>query len=360
MRAAALALCVVATTGACRCGAPYQKGEPRRVIDVHTHIGYGVGGLAVEIFDGAGIEVAANLSGLPTGPTLDAFLDEARSVSASPPGVEILVFAGVDWRRVGDDDFGALAAEGLRRAVTRGARGLKISKGLGLGVRRPDGTLLRVDDPILDPLWRAAGDLGVPVAIHTGDPVAFFQPVTDANPRIEELRAHPSWSFYGGDYPSHDELLAARDRVVARHPRTTFVGVHVGGYPENLTAVAASLRAHPNLWIDLAARIPEIGRQEADPVRAFFEEFQDRILFGTDLQIGPRAIVLGSRGEGEWPTPEDAVRYYEVHWRYLETTDRDFAHMTPIQGRWTISGIGLPRRILEKVYRENARRLLQL
>jgi hypothetical protein len=359
MRAALLAL-LVAMTGACRCGSPYQPNEPRRVIDVHTHVGYGVGTLAAKVFGDAGVEVAVNLTGVPNGPMLDAFLEEARLVSETAPGVDILVFAGVDWTRINDPDFGRLAAEDLRRAVAAGARGLKITKGFGLAVRGPDGSLLKIDDPIVDPLWQAAGELGVPVAIHTGDPLAFFQPPTDDNPRIEELRAHPSWSFYANGFPSHHELLEARDRMVARHPQTAFIGVHVGGFPENLDAVAASLRGHPNLWIDLAARIPEIGRKEPGEVRAFFEEFQDRILFGTDLQIGRRAIILGSRGEGERPTPADALRYYDVHWRYLETDDRDFAHMTPIQGRWTISGIGLPRHVLDKIYRDNTIRLLRL
>lgn len=359
MRAVFLAL-VVISFGACRCGAPYRPDDPRRVIDLHTHVGYGAGRLAAGIFDEAGVETAVNLTGAPFDPRLDAFLEEARLVSDSPIGVDILVFAGVDWTQIGEPDFGQVAAEDLRRAIAAGARGLKISKALGLAVRWPDGSLLKVDDPILDPLWRAAGELGVPVAIHTGDPLAFFRPPTDDNPRIEELRAHPSWSFYGSDYPSLEQLLEARDRMIARHPKTAFVGVHLGGFPENLDAVASSLREHPNLWVDLAARIPEIGRQDPEEVRAFFDEFQDRILFGTDLQVGRHRIVLGSAGEGEWPAPEDAVRYYGVHWRYLETNDRDFPHMTPIQGRWPISGIGLSRDVLDKVYRENARRLLRL
>ncbi len=168
------------------------------------------------------------------------------------------------------------------------------------------------------------------------------------------------WSFYGADYPSLASLLEARDRLVARHPGTTFVAMHVGGLPEDLESVAASMRKLPNLWIDVAARLPELGRRDPERIAAFFGEFQDRILFGTDLQISRYGITLGSGGLDDEPTPSDAVRYYGVHWRYFETRDRRMEHMTPIQGRWTLDAIGLPQNVLHKVYRDNGRRLLEL
>ena len=328
----------------------------RRVIDFHTHLAYRAGPVADAVFAANGVTTAVRLTVRPSGEALRAILAESAAMKT-----RVLVFAGVPWGLVDDPDFGALAAEDLHRSVTAGARGLKISKALGLGVRTADGHLLAVDDPRLDPLWRAAGELGVPVAIHTGDPVAFFQPVDDHNERIEELRAHPTWSFYGEDYPSLEELLAARDRMVARHPETTFVAVHVGGLAEDIDAVARSMRALPNLWIDIAARVPELGRHDPQKVRAFFMEMKDRILFGTDIQISRDRVVLGS-GDPRAPAPglKDAERYYDVHWRYLETDDRQFEHATPVQGRWKIDGIDLPRDVLAAIYHGNAERLLKL
>ncbi|MBI5511103.1 MAG: amidohydrolase family protein [Deltaproteobacteria bacterium] len=344
----------------CRPQPPYAQGESRHAVDFHTHIGYGGAERAAEIFAAAGVDVAVNLVGRPAGPVLDAHLKEAARFEATHPGLKLLVFSGVDWSLVDDPEFGALAALNLRQAVAAGARGLKVFKSLGLGVRTADRSLLKVDDPRLDPLWRAAGELGVPVAIHTGDPLAFFEKPTADNERYEELAAHPSWSFFGADFPSLLELLAARDRLVARHPATTFVGVHVGGYPESLDAVAASMRALSNLYVDVAARLPEIGRRDPERARAFFEEFQDRIVLGTDLEVGRHDVVLGAGGPDDHPTIADARRYYDLHWRYFETRDRKMAHLTPIQGRWTIDAIGLSRPTLDKIYRTNARRLLHL
>jgi predicted TIM-barrel fold metal-dependent hydrolase len=296
-----------------------------------------------------------NLSARPFGPDWLLVRDEMRAAGPA----RVVLFCGVDWSEIDLADFGVRAADGLRRCVAEGGGGLKISKALGLRVRS-GARLVTVDDPRLDPLWHAAGELGVPVAIHTGDPLAFFQAPTPQNERWEELQAHPGWSFFGQDFPSLEELMAARDRMVARHPGTTFVAVHVGGFPESLDSVARSLRAHPNLWIDVAARIPEIGRQEPRAVRRFFLEFADRIVLGTDLQIEREGLILGSGGLDDRPSRDDAVRYYGVHWRYFETSDEHFEHLTPVQGRWTIDGIDLPRRTLEAIYRGNARRLLRL
>ncbi len=352
----ALATCLVLTPG-CRCKAPSPPTPPakREVIDFHTHIALGAGAVADEVFEKSGILLAGRFCGRPFGPRLLAAIEESKAMRTP-----VVVFAGVPWSLVDESDFGELAAEDLRRSVAAGARGLKLFKSLGLGVRTADGALLPVDDRRLDPLWATAGELGIPVAIHTGDPVAFFEPIDLHNERLEELSAHPGWSFHGGDYPPLRELLAARDRMVARHPGTTFVSVHVGGLAEDLTGVAESLRALPNLYIDVAARIPEVGRHPPDRARAFFIEFQDRILFGTDIHISTRRIVLGSSGGPEEPRHgvAAAVGYYDVHWRYFESEDQGMAHVTPIQGRWTIDAIGLPGPVLAKLYRENARRLL--
>ena len=126
---------------------------------------------------------------------------------------------------------------------------MKILKTLGLYLREniTSGTLVKIDDPRFDPMWDACGQLNMPVAIHISDPVAFFTPTDRFNERYEELNNHPDWSFYGGDFPSNAELLAARNRVIARHPKTQFVTLHVGNFSENLHYVAECLDRFPNM-----------------------------------------------------------------------------------------------------------------
>src|SRR5436190_1728039 len=166
---------------------------------------------------------------------------------------------------------------------------------------------------------------------------------------------HPPWWF--GDtnkYPPRLELLNALDRVIGRHPETTFVCVHFANNPEDMNWVDKALRRRPNMMADLAARIPELGRHEPKLMNKLFTKYQDRILFATDFMVYDK-LILGSSGDAERPTDRDAEIFYEKEWRWLETWDRDWEHMTPIQGDWTISSIGLPAPVLRKIYFDNAR-----
>ncbi len=239
----------------------------------------------------------------------------------------------------------------LEEAKQNGARGLKVLKTLGLYLRE-NGKLLKVDDARFDPMWDAAGRLGLPVAIHVSDPIAFFNTTDRFNERFEELNNHPDWSFHGRDFPSNDELLAARNRVFARHTKTKFVALHVGNFAEDLANVGAALDKYPNLHVDIAARVGELGRQPRAS-RKFFEKYQDRIVFGTDAV--PNGI--------ETPQQIFGDQLYDIYYRFLETEDEYFDYApapVPPQGRWQIYGIGLPPAILKKVYYNNAAKLLGL
>jgi predicted TIM-barrel fold metal-dependent hydrolase len=280
------------------------------------------------------------------------------SALAAQSGHRILNFMTVNWDGFGEIAFGDVVAAELELAVERyGYAGLKVSKSLGLWVTDRDDTLVAVDDPRLFPIWRQAGELGVPVFIHTSDPAAFWEPVTPANERFAELSAHPNWSFAGGDYPTRDELLAQRDHLLELFPDTTFVCVHFGNNPEDIDYVDQLLTQHPNAYVDIAARVGEIGRHDPERVREVFIRHQDRILFGTDVAIGVGrrgpVLVLGSSGP-EPDTPEGIPRFYEAHREFFETDHRDIAHPTPIQGDWTVDAIDLPPEVLEKVYYRNA------
>jgi predicted TIM-barrel fold metal-dependent hydrolase len=331
-----------------------------RRIDVHTHIGPDGIARAVRLMDEWGIDGVVNLSGMFPGPPRSML--ETQLAAAANAGGRIAVFMTPNFKlvRMGKGYGEAMAAQ-LEEGHRLGARGLKITKGLGLGFPAADGKhLLAVDDPGLDPLFEKAGALGMPVAIHIGDPKAFWKPVTPENERWDELRAHPEWSFYGPGIPSWQELYDQFERLVARHKKTTFIGVHFGNDPEDPDNVARMLDKHPNFFIDTAARVPEIGRHPQEKMRRFYAKYQDRVLFGTDTGIGPddADMMYGSTG-AEPPTRADEVRFFTSTWRYFETPDKQFESPTPIQGRWKIDGVGLPESILRKIYFENAARILR-
>jgi predicted TIM-barrel fold metal-dependent hydrolase len=336
--------------------------EPRPVargldiIDVHVHVSPAGVPRLVELMGRKGVSTAVNLSGGAPSSGLDEQLEAAARV----PG-KVVVFTTLAYEQARFPNYGERMAELVRIAHARGARGLKIAKVLGLALTTRDGRRIAVDDPELDPVFAAAGELGMPVAIHTGDPEAFWLPVNDQNPRRDELEAHPGWALYGRAVPSFDGLLAELEARIARHPHTTFISVHFGNAAERPEYVARMLRTHPNMYIDTAARIPELGRHDAGAMRAFFIEFQDRILDGSDLGVGPAPapLFLGSGGKTP-PTARDVERFFEASRRYFETDDRNMDHPTPIQGNWKIDGIGLPRDVLAKVYHHNAARLLGL
>ena len=327
-------------------------------IDVHTHIEVGALPRAVKLLGAHRIVHLVNLSGgVPGGGGLEQTLGEAATVGHAS------VFTNPDFREIKKGaGYGARIAAKLELAKKLGARGVKIAKGLGLGYTDGHGKLIPVDDKGLDPLFEAAGKLGLPIAIHTGDPKAFWLPPTRENERFDELVVHPQWSFYGAPV-SWEDLYAQFERRVARHPRTTFIGVHFGNDPEDPAHVAKMLERHRNLVIDTAARVPEIGRVDANHdagrMRAFFEKWRTRILFGTDVGVGSgdEDLMLGSTGATP-PGPADVERFFTSTWRWFETSDKQIPSPTPIQGRWNVDGIGLPREILEKVYYKNAERLL--
>jgi predicted TIM-barrel fold metal-dependent hydrolase len=236
---------------------------------------------------------------------------------------------------------------------------VKIAKNLGLGVKFPDGRRVPVDDPVLDPVFDAMARLGLPLSIHTGDPKAFFEPMGPTNERMDELASHPAWSFADRTrFPTWDALYGEFERRVKRSKNTTIIGVHFGNAPEEPDRVERMLATYPNFYVDTAARIPEIGRKPAE-VRRTIMAHPDRVLFGTDIQLGGGMLVLGA-GEAHGHTRKDVEHFFLSSWEFFETAHKGFAHPTPIQGNWTIDGIDLPPSVLEKVYHGNAERLLGL
>ena len=336
------------------------------LIDFHTHISVstksekgvelapereylGTPEECLAVMDRKNIRAMVNL----TGGYEKGLAEAVAKYDRTYPG-RFYTFAEPSYSRFKESDYPKLQGLAIEQAHRDGAKGLKILKTLGLYLREniTSGTLVKIDDPRFDPMWDACGQFNMPVAIHVSDPLAFFTPTDRFNERYEELNNHPDWSFYGGGFPSNDELLAARNRVMARHPKTQFVVLHTGNFAENLQNVSENLDRYPNMHVDIAARIGELGRQPVTS-RKFFDKYQDRILFATD------ATPHGD----EFPQQVFNDKLYEIYFRFLETEDEYFDYApakVPPQGRWKIYGIHLADTVLRKVYHENSARLLQL
>jgi uncharacterized protein len=313
------------------------------VIDVHNHVNDAMGidserlppGKVVEIMDHCGIRTICILTGM-WGDQLQQVVD---GMVKPYPG-RFMVFTQLDWSKVNDPGFSQLMIRQIRDSVSRGARGLKVLKDLGLEIRDESGKLLPVNAQRLDPIWAECGRIGIPVAIHSGDPEAFFQPVNESNEQYEELIGQPTWQFSDRKkFPSLPDILNAQKQVFLKHPETTFMALHVASWPENLDYVSELLRQCPNVVVEFGARQAELGRQPRR-ARRFFLEFQDRILFGTDYTV--------------------SEEMYRNHFRWLETADENFEHWDyPSLGRWMIYGLELPDPVLEKIYHLNAERIFK-
>jgi predicted TIM-barrel fold metal-dependent hydrolase len=324
------------------------------VIDFHNHLFGGTGAEEmVQVMDQVGVKVFNNVTGNALLPYVNNtytiervdFDFYRRQYIDKYPG-RFAAFTMSDFAQWGDfclfrkKDFVESAISQLKQDVQSGARGLKITKELGLKFTDTDGELIQVNEERLFPIWQQAGKLGIPVLMHISDPVAFFEAPTPTNEHYQTLLEFPAWSFYGARY-SKAELLEQRNRLIAAHPGTTFILPHVANHPEDLEAVAHLLERFPNVYIDFSARMDELGRQPYT-AREFFMAYQDRILFGVDMPI--------------------TAEIYRCYFRFLESRDEYFDYPDYIgrwgYGRWRIYGLHLPDPVLQKIYYLNAQRLL--
>ncbi len=317
-------------------------------IDVHNHLGrwlsedgdWIIPDVAdlLRTMDARRVEAIVNLDGM-WGEELDANLER---YDRAQPG-RFHTFCQLDWSLLSHADGGRMLVENLEDSARRGARGVKIWKNLGLSVRDADDTLVAPDDPRVVAVVQRAGELGLPVLIHTADPIAFFDPLDGENERLDELRGAPDWWFGDTDrYPSFDALLDAHARLVLACTGTDIIGAHVGCAAEDLDRVSTLLDSAPRYHVDIAGRLAELGRQPRRFAR-LVAEHPDRVLFGTDI----------------YPAEDEQ---YRLHFRFLESTDESFAYAPgepiPPQGRWTISAAALDPALLPAIYRDNARRVL--
>ncbi|WP_425953393.1 amidohydrolase family protein [Xylanimonas sp. McL0601] len=320
----------------------YRASTP--AVDAHNHLGRWHDGdwrvkdvpALVGLMDECNVATVVNLDGC-WDDELETNLD--RYDRAHPD--RFVTYCRVDWSQTAVPGWPDRVAASIVDSASRGAKGLKLWKDIGLRLRDENGELLFLDDPRLEGMWSALADTGLPVAVHTADPAAFFEPMDQHNERVEELLRHPDWRFMGPEFPPLPRLLDALESAVAAHPDVTFVGAHVGCYAEDLDWVDRMLTTYPNFAVDIAARIAELGRQPRR-TRKLIEDHPDRVVLGTD--VSP-------------PTAED----YATYFRFLETADEYFPYDTsepPGNGRWRISALDLSPELAAAVIGDNARRLI--
>ena len=247
-----------------------------------------------------------------------------------------VVFANVDFEGVGSPNWTENAVAQLERDIKNGARGLKIYKSLGMRNIDVNGNRVAINDPRLDPIWDKCGEMGVPVLIHAADPKSFWEPFDADNERWLELKTHPRRKR-GDDNPAPWEtIIGEQHDMFRKHPNTTFINAHFGWYANNLGALSNLMDEIPNMYVEIAAIIAELGRQPRN-ARAFFEKYQDRILFGKD----------------SWK-PEEFPTYFRV----LESDDEYFPYHKKYHAFWAMYGMGLSDEILKKVYYKNALKIV--
>ena len=246
------------------------------------------------------------------------------------------VFANVNFGGAGGDGWGEKAAKQLEEDVKNGAKGLKIYKSLGLRDLDSDGKRLAIDDPRLNPVWEKCAELGIPVLIHAADPKSFWDPMDADNERWLELKTKGGRKRSDTDPAPWQQIIDEEHNMFRNHPKTIFINAHLGWYANDLAYLGTLLDEIPNMYVEIAAVIAELGRQPRF-AHDFFVKYQDRILFGKD-----------SWEPGEFPT----------YFRVLESSDEYFPYHKKYHAFWAMYGLDLPDEVLKKVYYKNALKIV--
>ena len=302
-------------------------------IDVHNHqFDMPVKNLSklVAEMDSLNMAFMINLSGF-RGLYLRKSLENIQESAPTRFGL----FLNIDFETIDEDDFAEKQVALIDSAVSAGVMGLKVYKSLGLTDRDSNGNRIRVDDPRLAPVWEACGANGIPVLINTGEPASFWNPKDKYNERWLELRQKPNRYRDPKNNPSFEEVMAEQHAIFKNHPNTTFINAHLGWMGNDLDQLGKHLDQYPNVMTEIGAVLAELGRQPKR-ARQFFEDYQDRILFGKDSY---------------------KVSEYYTYFRVLETEDEYFEYYRKRHAHWRMYGLGLPDSILQKVYYKNALRL---
>lgn len=304
-------------------------------VDVHSHhrtpMSAEDAAAVVAEMDAMNMAVLVNLSG-GRGETLRRAVE---TMEGRYPN-RFVIFANLDFRGISEPGWSERTTAQFEADVAAGARGLKIFKNLGMTVRNADGSRVSVDDPRLDPIWAKAGELGVPVLIHSADPAQFWQPHDANNERWYELVERPGRKRDPAVHGTWEEIIDEQHNVFRKHPGTTFINAHLGWFANDLDRLGELMDEFPNMYGEIGAVIAELGRQPRF-AREWMTQYQDRLLFGKD----------------SWSPDE-----YDTYFRVLESDDDYFPYFRRRHAFWSMYGLELPDTVLRKLYYENAVRII--
>jgi len=287
----------------------------------------------VRVMDEMNMATFVNLSG-GSGEGLKANI---AATKGRYPG-RFVVYANVDFSGIGEPDWGTAAAAQLEADGKAGAQGLKIYKNLSMVQTDIDGQRVAADDPRIDPVWAKAGELGIPVLIHVGEPSPFWEPWDEHNERWLELKQFPNRRRDDASrFASYEQTMGEQHNLFRNHPETTFINAHLGWLGNDLARLGELLDELPNVYTELGAVLAEIGRQPLT-AGAFLTKYQDRVLMGKD----------------SWGPPAE----YHVYFRVLETRDEYFDYYRKRHAHWKMYGVGLSDEVLEKIYFRNALKII--
>lgn len=308
------------------------------VIDVHSHHYAREKGKAsvrdqiatwVETQKEVGIEKTVILS-MTTGESFDKLV----GLYLDPYPDQFLLYCGLENKEIEAEDYPERAVKELVRCYEMGARGIGELSDKGYGYTRDEKLKpeerLHPEDDRLDPFWRKAAELDLPVITHISDHPSAWTPPDVFQERTPIFQ---QYNKYGGSGETYEEILKHIPAVVQKHPETTFIACHIANLGNDLQRVSAWLDRFPNLYLDISARDYELGRTPRAS-KKFIEKYEDRLLFGTDMGMDKSM--------------------YQAWWHLLESDDE---YMT---GRvwWPYYGLDLSEGSLEALYRGNAKRLL--
>lgn len=270
---------------------------------------------------------------------------------------DILLCTGFDASKIDEPDFAENVIAQLKEDIEQGAIMVKVWKDVGMVVKDASGDYVQIDDPRFQPIWDFMAEEGIPLMTHIGEPRAAWEPLDERSPHYTYYSNNPQYHNYNSDeVPSWETIIEARDRFLENNPDLTVIGAHMGSMAHDVNEVAERLDAYPNFYVEPSERFGDLAIQPSDAVRDFFIAYQDRILYGTDLRARPAASELS---EAELQEEREGIeKRLQVHWEYLTSADSLTFVRTMSSFSTPTQGLDLPREVVEKVYFDNAARLL--
>ncbi|MBN2312029.1 MAG: amidohydrolase family protein, partial [Candidatus Hydrogenedentes bacterium] len=307
--------------------------------DAHAHVSGPKSGY-VDVMNALSFRGVLNIawSDLREPDAIAAYEAELRRGTEAYPG-RFLFCPTFNVTQYADPSYTDRVTAKLARDIDEhGAVAVKVWKDLGMMLTDPQGNYVFCDDPHFTPIFDFLTERQVVVCMHIGDPKAGWLPLEPGTPHYGYFSQHPEFHWHGrDDRPSHDAIMHHRDNLVGRYPDTTFVCAHLASLAYDIDRVAAFLDAFPNAYVDSAARQGDLAAQPDEKVRAFFERYPDRILYGKDWVVEGAFLDVGEPERSA--RAQHAVRAYQREFAYYE------------------EHLGLSSDVLEKFYYGNAARL---